>query len=249
MLSEKQENVQELTMGKKLSTKKVYIFILEGYSDKVALERLLSRIYRNRLIVPIVMYGDVTSDPNLPDDDKMIKKLEDSVRRKLKEEKMLKSDVAHIFQICDMDGAFVPDDSIVEKDVHEFVYTTTEIIVPNKAKAIIRNKIKRNRIDKLLNMNSLLGIPFKLFFMSCNIDHVLFDNQNLNDDLKVEKADLFFEQYRDCADLLISFLKQNSFGVPDLYSDSWVFIKNDLHSLERHNNMFIIFNDHPSYAC
>ena len=230
-----------------MQSRKVYLFIVEGPSDQSAIEGLLKRLFRNRYIYSIVMYGDVTSDDKV-EPSRINDYLYEKVKGKLNEEKLRLSDVSHIFQICDMDGAFIPDSSIVKGENQEFLYTTEKIVTRSVNKAIERNKKKREKIDILLNTNALKKIPYKLYYMSSNLDHVLYDIQNLDKDEKMTKADMFFEKYRDRPQLFIEFLKEKSFGVPCSYIDSWSFIKEDNHSLERHNNFFILFDEHPVYA-
>lgn len=235
-------------MAKKTTQiRKVYVFILEGPSDDNALSGLLKKLYRNRTIYPIIMYGDITSDLDI-DNSKIVQLIADKIRIRLKEDKIRNSDVINIFQICDMDGAFIPDKAIVQGDVKGFHYSTTSITVRNAHEAIERNDHKREAIDILLNTTKILGIPYKVFFMSCNLDHVLYDIQNLEDELKTDKADEFYEKYQDCPEQFVNYLNSVAFGVPKSYLDSWEYIKQGCNSLERHNNLFICFKDYPYYA-
>lgn len=234
-------------MSKKTDTKKVYVFVLEGWADKNALEQLLKQIYRNTSIYSVVMYGDVTSDKKTSSS-KLVNAIATKVREKLQEDKIKKADVYHIFQICDMDGAFSPDSVIKKGIVDSYVYSPTSITVPNIEKAKERNRRKRDSINELLSTKTILGVDFKLFYMSSNLDHALYDIQNLDDDLKIAKADEFYEQFRDCPVKFIDYLIKNSFEVPQKYLESWEYIKEGCHSLERHNNLFICFKDYPPYA-
>ena len=227
--------------------RKVYVFILEGVSDENAIAGLLKKLYRNRTIYSVIMYGDVTSDIK-KDISKIVGTIAEKVRAKLNEEKIKTSDVLRVFQICDMDGAYVPDTAIVKGKEKRFVYSPTSIAVPDVDIAKERNSHKREAINMLLSTQTVLGIPYRLYFMSSNLEHVLFDIQNLEDSLKTRKADEFFETFRDYPEKLISFLESVSFGVPKTYSDSWDYIKQELHSLERHNNLIVCFNDFPTYA-
>lgn len=59
-------------MTKKIrETKKVFIFIVEGQSDKHALEKIFQKIYRNKNVVFKVTDGDITSDEEM-DESKVI---------------------------------------------------------------------------------------------------------------------------------------------------------------------------------
>lgn len=87
--------------------------------------------------------------------------------------------------------------------------------------------------------------PDRQMPMSCNLDHALYDEINLDHELKQDYADKFYERFLGKEYLFIEFLKDDVVnGVPDTLSASWRYIKEDLHSLERHTNLHIYFNLH-----
>ena len=77
--------------------------------------------------------------------------------------------------------------------------------------------------------------------MSCNLDHALYNKLNLTDDEKEKEALVFAKTYRDDIPAFINFVSRSDFSVIDDYMSSWAFIKQDLHSLERHTNLGICF--------
>ncbi len=158
------------------------------------------------------------------------------------------SDIINIIQICDTDGVYIPDSNIVYGENKNFIYTASNIITSNIIDAKKRNKHKREAITYLLHKDKIKSIPYQLFYMSCNLDHVLYNEQNLNETLKVDYADNFFKKFQNCPMDFIPFINENAFNVPENYTDSWNYIAEDLHSLERHNNLFICFNSHPPFA-
>lgn len=234
-------------MAKGRKTKDVYVFVLEGLSDKAALAGILQRLYRNKKIFPVVMYCDITSDCNV-DVKKVGEEIEKQIKQKLKEEKILKEDVTYIFQICDTDGAFIPNSAIVQGTEKGLVYTPSQILASDINGAVERNKHKKAAVSELLTKKKIMGKDYKLFFMSCNLDHVLYNIQNLEYNKKTNKAYEFFGQFVDCPDDFIPFITKCAFGVPSNYNESWKYIMDGLHSLERHNNFFIFFNEHFYYA-
>ena len=46
----------------KPASKKVVLLLVEGFSDRNALKKIMQRIYKNRLLVFEVTQGDITSD-------------------------------------------------------------------------------------------------------------------------------------------------------------------------------------------
>ena len=52
-------------------------------------------------------------------------------------------------------------------------------------------------MDALLKLDSVYGINYEKYFMSCNLDHVLYDEQNLDADEKLERAYEFHLTFQD----------------------------------------------------
>ena len=79
-----------------------------------------------------------------------------------------------------------------------------------------------------------------MYFMSCNLDHALYNEINLDKDLKQEYADEFYEKFIGKEYLFPAFLESDVVNeVPDNMGASWRYIKEGLHSLERHTNFGI----------
>ena len=104
-------------------------------------------------------------------------------------------------------------------------------------------------MDYLLDLQDIKGISYQGYFMSSNLDHALYDIQNLEDELKGEYADEFYAAFLDLEDKFIDFLKTDVVnGVPDSFPSSWRYIKEGVRSLERHANLHIFFNQNPHWV-
>lgn len=69
---------------------------------------------------------------------------------------------------------------------------------------------------------------------------------NLDEKLKQDYADQFYEKFIGKERLFVDFLNADVVnGVPDTMAGSWKYIKENLHSLERHTNLHIYFVQHP----
>ena len=90
---------------KKVETKKAVIFIVEGRSDKKALENIIQKIYQYKDIVFKFMDGDITSDKN---ENKLNVQnlIYEQVEEYRKDKKLKKSDIWEIVHIFDTDGLF-----------------------------------------------------------------------------------------------------------------------------------------------
>lgn len=101
-------------------------------------------------------------------------------------------------------------------------------------------------MDFLLSCQDIKSIPYEMYFMSCNLDHALYNEIMLNNDLKQEYADEFYEKFIGKEYMFVEFLKTDvANGVPNSLSSSWRYIKENLHSLERHTNLHIYFSRYP----
>lgn len=230
---------------KKEGTKKAVIFIVEGNSDKKALEKIFQKIYKQRDIVFKFMDGDITSDDNV-NESNVEDILYDKVDEYRKYKKLFKSDILEIVHIFDTDGTYIPDEAIVEGESPQFIYSESQISSRNVDAVIERNKNKRSMMDYLLGLDSIKRIRYTGYFMSSNLDHSLYNEQNLPDDLKGEYADAFYEEFQGREKLFVDFLKEEvANGVPDIYPASWRYIREGVHSLERHTNLHIYFKDNP----
>lgn len=194
-------------MAKKVSElKKVVIFIVEGNSDKKALEKILQKIYKNKNIVFKFTDGDITSDENMTET-KAVEKIYNKVNEYMKDKKLLRQHIWQIVHIFDMDGAFIPDTAVVKGDTSHFVYTPTQISCKDVRKILGRNERKCKLMDYLLGLKDIKGIPYIGYFMSSNLDHALYDEQNLDDELKGEYADAFYAEFMGREELFIDFLE------------------------------------------
>ena len=99
--------------------KKYVLVIVEGASDKAALEVLFTRFCCPKGTETIVTHGDITSDKNVSESNIINKVKVFASERKLK-----KADIQHVVHIIDTDGVFIPDGRITQDDLADgFVYS------------------------------------------------------------------------------------------------------------------------------
>ncbi len=227
-------------------TKKTVLFIVEGVSDKAALEKIFKKIYRRDKNIDFKFAdGDISSDPDVTvhNVEARIYKIVDAF---IKDKKLKKSDIYQVIQIFDMDGAYIPDENIIVGETYAFTYSTTGISCKDVEKVKERNQHKRDIMDFLLRIHAINDLSYEMYFMSCNLDHALYDEINLDKDKKQEYADAFYERFIDKEHMFIEFLRTDVVnGVPNTLPDSWKYIKDELHSVERHSNLHVYFIMHP----
>ena len=163
-----------------------------------------------------------------------------------KYKKLYKRDILEIVHIFDTDGTYIPSEAIVKGETSHFLYTEKQISCKNVNAVKKRNENKSAMMDYLLGLDNIKGIRYIGYFMSSNLDHSLYNEQNLPDELKGEYADAFYEEFQGKEKLFVDFLTDEvANGVPDIYPASWRYIKEGVHSLERHTNLHLYFKDNP----
>ena len=224
---------------------KVVIFIVEGATDKRALENIFKKIYKNKGIHFEFTHGDITSDEAV-NKDNVENEIYKYVEKYKKSAKLKWSDIWQIVQIFDMDGAYIDDSNIIQGESTELLYSVEHISCKNIQKSINRNKHKSEMIEYLLTCTSIKGIADRCYYLSSNLDHALYNQLNLSDELKSQYSQFFYEQFMGREALFIKFLDMEVVnGVPESFPASWRYIKEGLHSLERHTNLNIYFKENP----
>ena len=221
------------------------LVIVEGPSDASALERYFVKYFDSDRIVTKIIHGDITTDKNI-DQSKIKAHLGSKVKSWIINDKFKKSDIDRIIHIVDMDGAYI-DDSFIQLDelCKDPYYSLISIKTSNVENICNRNAQKRENINTLSTNTSGIcnGIPYKVYYMSCNLDHVLYNLQNANNKEKEENALEFSEKYIDNINEFVYFLCNSDFSrCAESYEDSWKFIKVDKHSLERYSNLGLCFS-------
>ncbi len=225
--------------------RKTVFFIVEGNTDKTALERIFKAIYKFRDIRFEFTNGDITSD-DLINKTNVCDILYKKVKKYIDDNKLKKTDIWKIIQIFDTDGAYIPETAVIKGESARFVYSTTSIACKNEEKVKSRNAKKQEMMDFLLSLSDVNRIPYQCFYMSSNLDHALYNKQNLSDDDKKKYADAFYEKFLGIEKYFIDFLKIDVVnGVPNSFPASWRYIKEDSRSLERHTNLHLYFSENP----
>ena len=220
--------------------KKIVFVIVEGPSDEEALGVLLNRIYDSRAVYVQVMHCDITTELDV-NAGNVIAKIGDVVR-KYAGRTFKSGDFSRIIHITDMDGAFIPDSAVVEDaEAIKPIYSITEIRTRSKSAIENRNLRKRECLNRLSSASRIWGVPYQIYYMSCNLDHALYGKLNSTDDEKEADAFAFAKRYRNDIPGFMNYISESDFSVAGSYLRSWQYIREGLHSLERHTNFGLCF--------
>lgn len=229
-----------------MARRKIVLVIVEGPYDADSLELYFSKFFDSNTIHMKIMYGDITFQKGI-NQSNIKARLGNEIKIYAQNNHFKARDVQQIIHLVDMDGAFVNDSDIIEDTTKDkFIYTFENIIAPNRQKAIERNERKRENLNILSSRTAVMwnSIPYKIYYMSCNLDHVLHDNPNATDEeKKVKKVNslTFNDKYYNDIDAFVRFIRESIFSQCTDYKDSWDYIKQDKHSLERNSNLGLYF--------
>ena len=225
-----------------MARKKIVFVIVEGASDESALGVLLSQIYDKDSVYVHIMHGDITAKKGVTSKN-IVSKIGNCVKQYAEQNHFKKADFKEIIHIVDMDGAYAPDSAVVkDSEAVKPVYSVTEIRSANPENIIKRNIIKRENIDRLISTGKIWSLPYGIYYMSCNLDHALYGKINSTDAEKENDAYTFAIKYRNNTPEFLKYIKESNFAVGPDYKESWKYITEDLHSLERHTNLGVCFN-------
>ena len=227
-----------MTKGKK----KVVSVIVEGPSDESALGLLLTDYFSSDSVRFVIIHGDITTQIDVTPEN-IISRIDEFIHEMMGKYHYNETDMKRIIHIVDTDGAFIPSDAVHESEI-DLQYHIDHIETDHVEKIVARNKKKANLLYKLHKTGNIHKIPYRVYYNSRNLEHVLNDViEDLTDEEKRDKADEFAELYEDNLEGFIELITQDEISVPGSYQQTWKYIEKNCHSLERHTNMRLIFEE------
>ena len=227
----------------KKKAKKVVLFLVEGASDLTSLE-FIDNINTDETIKFQITSGDVTSKLNITPQN-CREEINKILLSFLERSKLRKTDIIKIIYILDIDGVYIPEINIIEdKNKKKFLYTINGIVAPSKENVQKRNESKKQIVEKLLVTSKINSIPYEMYYMSCNLEHVLHDKlEDISEDEKKELANKFADRFYEKEIEFIDFINNKDFKVLGDYKATWDFIKKDLNSVNRYSNFWLFFEN------
>jgi hypothetical protein len=223
--------------------KKIVLFIVEGVSDELALGPILYRLITSDLIKFKVVNGDITSDYHDHPEEPMTSKIADLVKSFLGNVFHV-DDLLEIVHIVDIDGVFVDDRYVLHANIDKVRYDENAIYTKNVHEIKKRNAYKSNALDSLaavhtirLGQNQHSEVPYRLSYMSCNLDHVMHNERNLAPWLKRPKAGEFADSYSDQEERFLEFLHSPEILRCSNDEACWAFLKDGFNSLSRSSDL------------
>ena len=224
-----------------MNEKKVVAVIVEGPSDENAIGGILKEYFSSEEVQFAVVHGDITSNDCTTVDNvvTMIDDLIGGIRSKYGYQW---DDFIQIIHVADTDGAFTKG-CVQEAPVDSIQYFEDHMKTLNVDATEKRNGHKSKIMFKLSSTGKVHSIRYRLYFNSCNLEHVLYNElKDFSDDEKEEMADDFADKYEGKIQDFIDFISDSALAVSGTYKQTWKYIAKDKNSLQRHSNMHLIFD-------
>lgn len=221
--------------------KKIVLVIVEGPSDDTALGMLLDEYFDPYTVKVHIVHGDITTSVSVND---IISRVNAEIDKYCDRDHIPRDSIQEVIHLCDTDGTYIPDEYvIVDENAEDPIYSETAIYTANKRGIEVRNRKKSANMDRLSGTKKIGNTPYRIFYMSCNLDHVLYNALNCTDEEKEENAFEFTERYCGNLDDFVEYISKSPFAVMTSYRDSWRYIHEGLRSLERHTNLGLCFSE------
>lgn len=135
-----------------MARKKIIFVIVEGPSDDEALGVIFNRLYDKQSVHIEITHGDITSDKNFSPHN-IVSKVGDIVKLYAKFNHYTKNDFLKIIHIMDVDGAYIPDEYVIENALitDKPIYSLINIQAQNPSNICKRNHHKCTNMDRLLD--------------------------------------------------------------------------------------------------
>ena len=239
-------------MKKVIRTKKLILILVEGKSDEASLEYVLSNLVKSEKVKFVICRGDITSD-NKTTTRNVNKKITAKIKEFLDSSNGLYSitDVNLIVHIMDTDACSIDECNIVESDKNEYQKTIVNTTSKNNILNRNRKKLAILKIVSSLNYlsfninNSSLCVPYTPYYMSCNLEHVLHNNPNIDTfDEKEYYSMKFSVKYLNKISEFVEFINSTNVGANLSFTESWNNILRPENALKRETNLNLFVNDY-----
>lgn len=228
-------------MSKITTEQKIILFIVEGPSEEAALGTIMQEYFSSSRVQFQTVHGDITTKDYV-NKSRIIEKVNTVINNFLAKYRYHADDIAQVIHITDTDGAFIPDQCIEESKINDTRYYPDHIESGTPEQICSRNHRKAAVLNKLSATNTIQDIPYRIYYNSCNLEHVLYKElKSFSNEEKMELSDAFADEYETHAEDFVSFISDSSLAAPGSYHETWKFISRDSNSLSRYTNLHQIF--------
>lgn len=221
--------------------KNVILFLVEGITDKVALEEVVDKTFGSETTAIEVTYGDITTKKGV-NVQNVVDEVGNFITNFIKNGKYEKQDILKIVHIIDTDGAFIPRENIKKSNDCHLKYGLEYIECENEDYIKNRNAQKIALVKKLASRERIARIRYELYYFSRNMEHVFHNvSEELDKNQKMELAEKFTDTYCDNIEGFFELINSPNIAVSGEYKETWDFIYLGTNSLKRYSNVHLAF--------
>ncbi|OZG68558.1 hypothetical protein [Bifidobacterium eulemuris] len=223
-------------------TKKVVLLIVEGPTEETALGSVFQRLFSDSLVKFDVVHGDMTVSQTSKEPRDRVREL---ILGELKRDRGYQwKDIAQIVQICDTDGAFIPDDLVLAGEADAIEYREDRILTSKTESIRLRNRRKRESLRKLSDISCLTyqkhEVPYRIYYFSRNMEHALHNrSDSLSNSEKSKLAQSFRRRFSNDLPQFKAFMRSPEVAVPGDYQTTWSVLQEGVSSLRRGSNLHL----------
>ena len=178
-----------------MAEKKVIAFIVEGASDEAALGTIMKEYFSDNEVQFVVIRGDITTRDYVSMDTILLK-INEQIEEVKKRYRYQTEHFIKIIHLTDADGVYVDEDCVQYAEVEGIQYYTDRMETAKVKETVERNARKADILFKLRRTGKVQEIPYKIYYNSCNLEHVLYNElKDFTDDEKRDMSDDFAEMY------------------------------------------------------
>lgn len=228
--------------------RKILLIIVEGTTDERSIALALKRSYKKDNLRFYVYHSDMTTELGYGIAD-VEAEIRNCVRRFLSENPYFQpDDISAVIQITDTDGAFIPNTCVEQGDNGCTTYELDRIVAGTRQSILNRNEQKSSILSSLSRKKTITyahnaedcgksaRYVYRIYYMSCNLEHVLHDKLNLSKEEKVECSERFERMCNRDPSCFESIILHPAIMNSTSYEESWAFIARGTNSLKRKSN-------------
>ncbi len=224
--------------------KKIILLMVEGQTDSTALKGILSEIFNDNRIEFCLVETDITTKSGITPNN-IRKELGSIVGNYLNRHSFNRTDVQEVIHLVDIDDTYIAESNIIEDTSLDcFIYSENNIKAKDINQVIVRNNNKKDNMEVLINTSKVLKeIPYRVYYLSQNLEHFFHDRLNCTRVEKNRLAENLEDKYIDDLEGFLTFIRDVALKSSDDYNDSWDYIKQSTNSLSRCSNIHIFLKD------
>lgn len=212
--------------------------------------------------VDVKYNGDITSRFGITKDNVLPMLLKLFIHPELKKHPAYEypASVCEVIHLVDIDGVYLKDSKIQNcedqnKKLPYYDDKSNIILTKDRESLINRNQRKRENLERLINTkrlritmekcaNESKEKPYRVFYFSRDIDHILYGKANNERYKKVSDAQTFANKYYDNPLEMAKFFIEHENASPVFeYKDSWEWLMSDQDTLSPKTNINVLVKD------